>query len=194
MRLFGPLGGGFDLDAESATQTGDFGDDGIDASMIAAQLGYRARPGAPRFFVGIDVASGDDAPGGDVNTFDPLFPLGHAFLGEADAVGRSNVVAGSVGVDHQFDEHWFGHLSVHGFRLADTDDALYDAGGRVIIPGGVANSGDVGVEVDLRARYDLDAYTRFEAGLMHVFAGGALADAGRDEDLTFFYFQASTHF
>lgn len=194
LRAFGDLGGGFDLDVESATQTGDFGAASIDASMVAAQLGYRPRPNGPRFFAGFDAASGDESAGGDVNTFDPLFPLGHLFLGQADVIGRSNVIAGSVGVDHRFDRHWSGHASLHGFRLADTDDALYDAGGRVIIPGGAADSGAVGIELDLRARYDVDARTSFEAGLSHVLAGDALSDAGRDEDLFFFYFQASTRF
>jgi len=194
LRLFGDLGRGFDLNAEAAGQTGDFGDADVEASMFAAQLGYRPDGGPTRYFVGFDAASGDDEAGGDVNTFDPLFPLGHAYLGMADAVGRSNVIAGSLGLDHRFDAHWSGHASLHGFRLADDDDALYDAGSRPIIAGGAATSNSVGVELDLRARYTLDSRTSFEAGFAHLIAGDALSDAGRDEDLTFFYFQASTRF
>ena len=50
------------------------------------------------------------------------------------------------------------------------------------------------MELDLRARYAIDSRTSFEAGFAHLVAGEALSDAGRDEDLTFFFFQASTRF
>lgn len=194
LRLFGDLGGGFDLDLETAMQKGEVGDADVDASMLAAQLGYRDGAAAPRLFVGLDVATGDDANGGDVETFDPLFPRGHYYLGQADAIGRSNVVALSVGAEKRFDERWSGRAALYGFRLADDDDALYDAGGRPIIAGGSAVSNDVGYELDLRATYRVDAYTSFEAGFSHFVGGDALEQAGRDEDLTFFFLEASTHF
>ena len=194
LRLFGDLGAGFDLDVETAMQTGEVGDADVDASMFALQVGHRSDAGAPRLFAGLDVATGDDANGGDVGTFDPLFPLWHAFLGQADAVGRSNIVALSVGAEQRFDEHWSGRAALYGFRLADDDDALYDAGGRPIITGGSATSNDVGYELDLRATYTVDARTNFEAGYSYFLGCDALEEAGRNENLSFFYLQASTRF
>ncbi|QDU85613.1 hypothetical protein Pla163_27450 [Planctomycetes bacterium Pla163] len=192
LRLFGDLGSGFDLDVETAMQTGEVGDADVDASMFALEVGHRSEPGAMRLFAGLDVATGDDASGGDVETFDPLFPLGHAYLGQADAVGRSNVVALSIGAEQRFDQNWSGRAALYGFRLADDDDALYDAGGRPIIAGGSATSNTVGYELDLRATYTVDARTSFEAGYSYFLGGDALEEAGRDENETFFYLQAST--
>lgn len=195
LRLFGDLGDGFDLDVETAMQSGELGDQDIDASMIGAQLGWRPDADGPtRLFAGIDVASGDSSPGGDVETFDALFPLGHAYLGQADVVGRSNIIAASLGVDHKIGAKWSVHSSVFAFRLADTDDALYNPGNGVVIGGGTADSSTVGYELDLRARYTFDSRTNVEAGYSHFFVGDALKDAGRDDDADFFYLQASTRF
>ena len=38
------------------------------------------------------MGSGDDEPGGDVETFNQLFPLGHAYFGYIDLIGRQNAL------------------------------------------------------------------------------------------------------
>ena len=62
--------------------------------------------------------------GGDVGTFNQLFPLGHAYLGIMDFVGRQNVEAVSLGV--VLTPWKRGRVSVqgHGFWRARVEDAL----------------------------------------------------------------------
>ena len=41
----------------------------------------------------VDIASGDDDPtDGDLETFNQLFPLGHAYFGYIDVIGRQNII------------------------------------------------------------------------------------------------------
>lgn len=95
--------------------------------MIASQFGAQAPVSLPlrRLFVGFDRASGDHVPGGDVETFNQLFPLGHAYLGFIDPVGRQNVTAVSFGVDTKPFRGITVAVAEHNFWLADTDDALW---------------------------------------------------------------------
>ena len=65
----------------------------------AMEAGYRIEnflPGS-RVFVGFDWASGDKRTGGNVQTFNHLFPLGHKYLGFQDTIGRRNIYDVSVG-------------------------------------------------------------------------------------------------
>lgn len=85
----------WDADVEAAYQFGDFAGDDISAWMFATEGGYTfaGRPHTPRAFLGFDIASGDrDATDGALNTFNQLFPLGHAYLGYIDVIGRQNII------------------------------------------------------------------------------------------------------
>jgi hypothetical protein len=100
-RVSGKIGDtSLDYDVEGAYQFGDLGTADIDAYMFASQLGLKLAelPAAPRVFIGLDYASGDDQAGGDVETFNHLFPLGHAYHGFIDAIGRQNIVDLSPGI------------------------------------------------------------------------------------------------
>ena len=91
-RVFG-ASHGFDYEVENAYQFGHVGSGDVSAWMIATEGGYTLKaPLTPRLWLGFDYASGDDGAGGDVGTFNQLFPLGHAYFGYIDAVGRQNIV------------------------------------------------------------------------------------------------------
>ncbi|MEZ5979229.1 MAG: alginate export family protein [Planctomycetota bacterium] len=190
-RTFGKFGD-LDLDVEIAGQRGDLGDENVNASMAAAELGLTPGAGPTRWFLGLDYASGDDEAGGDVGTFDQLYPLGHAYFGDADFVGRQNVIAAKLGATHKFSPKAKGTLTVNQFWLADDADALYTAGGGVLVPGGTSSSKEVGTEIDLSFRYTIDRNWWVDAGYAHVFGGSVLEDFGRTEDVDFFWIAVET--
>lgn len=197
-RSYGPLGSGFDHDAEGGWQVGEVGDGDVSAWFLGSQLGWkpgavgRDLPGDPRFFIGLDLGSGDDDPGGDVGTFHQLFPLGHLYLGYIDAIGRQNIFDLSAGGEWKVAPSTQFSAAVHHFRLLETEDALYDAGGNPSRSG--FESKEVGTEVDLRVRRTFGPHIQAYAGYSHLFAGSALADSGPAEDVDFFYVGGSFTF
>jgi len=195
-RIFGDLGdSNFDYDVEAAYQFGEVGSGDVSAYMVAAQLGYAPEMWCdPRFFAGVDYASGDDDPGGDVETFNQLFPLGHAYYGYMDFVGRQNAVDLNAGVNFKPFDKTTMHLSAHYFLRADTSDALYNAGGGVVRAGGLSDEREIGAEIDFTVKYALDAHTTLEFGYSHFFAGDFIDESGSDDDMDFIYAQMQYRF
>lgn len=192
-RLFGKLPHmPVDYDVEAAYQFGDLGAAEINAYMFAAQAGYRfGGASAPRAFIGFDYASGDKSAGGDVQTFNHLFPLGHAFLGYIDSVGRQNVIALNTGLTLQPVDKLTLSGALHFFWREDTSDALYNAGGSVVRAGNLSSERYIGSEIDLTATYKLDPHTTLQVGYSHFFTGDFVDSAtpGSSDDIDFVYLQ-----
>lgn len=191
-RFGGKLGkSGFDADAEVAYQFGEVGSADISAFMFASQFGYSFADStwAPRVYVGIDFASGDDQAGdNDVGTFNQLYPLGHAYNGFIDTVGRQNIIDISAGIAIKPADKWTAKLDLHVFNRVETEDALYNAGGGVVRAGGPGTSRDVGQEVDLTVVRVIDKNTKAVAGYSHLFANDFISETGSSEDVDFLYF------
>ncbi len=181
----------FDYDLEAAYQFGTIGAGDINAFMFASQIGYSRADWSwkPRFYLGYDYASGDDTAGGDVETFNQLFPLGHAYLGFMDFVGRQN----SIDFSHGIAVHPIPKMAVavtgHKFWRATADDALYNAGGGVVRAGSLGSSRDVGYEVDLTTNYKFNRHLVGLVGYSHFFAGNFIEESGPSEDMDFVYVQ-----
>lgn len=190
-RLFGNVGEtAFDYDVEAAYQSGTSGTSDVDAYMIGAQLGYALKdtPGKPRFFIGFDLGSGDDNPAdSSVNTFDQMYPLGHAYLGFIDVVGRQNIIDYNAGFSVKPIDKMTVIVTGHIFRRHESNDALYNAGGGVVRAGGGSNDKGVGSEIDLLVKYALDRHTVIIAGYSHFFAGDFIGQTGTSDDIDFFY-------
>ena len=75
VRLFGAAKG-FDWNMEAASQTGTFAGRQIRASMLAGILGYTfaGLPFTPRIGVSANYASGDNAHGATIGTFNAMYP------------------------------------------------------------------------------------------------------------------------
>jgi hypothetical protein len=188
-RAWTPFGAGFDVEAEAAWQGGSVGTGDVHAAMMGSELGYKV-PDCPlqsRLFVGADFATGDNSPGGDVETFDQLFPLGHAYFGFMDFIGRQNVIAANTGLTVVPAKDLTVRLSYHAFWLEDRADALYNAGGGVLRAPGSFNSSRVGQEIDLYARYVFDLHLAGYVGYSHFIPGDAIEDSGRSNDVDFVY-------
>ncbi len=186
----------FDVEGEAAYQLGRAGDADLSAGMVAAQLGYWVQEWrvSPRFFAGLDWASGDARAGGDVARFDQLFPLGHAYLGMADLVGRQNVISVSAGVSARPLAALTAELAVHHFRRAGRADGLYAASGALLRAGDPAASRAVGEEIDLSCAYRFDAHLQLGGGYAHFFPGPFVGQTGPSRSVDFAYLFAQYTF
>ena len=188
-RINGKFGdSGWDYDLELAYQFGTVGDGNVSAWMGGAEAGYRFSSDGwkPRAMLGVDTGSGDDGSGGDVGTFNQLYPLGHAYLGYIDTIGRQNILGPYLGIGAAPGK-WKLVAALHSFYANDTNDALYHAGGGVYRPGGSYQSSHVGYEVDLRATYKFSRHFAGLLGYSHFFAGDAIKESGPSDDIDFLY-------
>ncbi len=189
-RVWGKIGdSGLDFDVEGAYQFGQVGGPQVSAFMVGSELGYRCSncPAQPRLHIGLDYASGDDAAGDDVETFNQLFPLGHAYLGYIDIVGRQNIIDFSSGATLKPIDKMTLKLTGHLFWRADGDDALYNAGGGVVRAGALSNEREVGSEIDLLIKYAFNRHLSGMFGYSHFFAGDFIEESGSAADIDFFY-------
>ncbi|QDV04646.1 hypothetical protein Poly30_01370 [Planctomycetes bacterium Poly30] len=193
-RVFGNAPRRLDYEVELAWQTGEVGNADVNAWSVASQLGWKPEgaAGSPRLWVGFDAASGDDQSGGDVGTFHQLFPLGHAYFGFIDAVGRQNIMDTSLGGMWALSDKTKLGVAAHYFRLMETSDALYNAGGAPSRTG--FDSSDVGTELDLTAFHKVDLHTQLYGGYSHFWPGDGLSGTGPAEDVDFLYVGIGTTF
>lgn len=191
------LASGWDFDAEAAAQLGSVRGAKVRAFMFGGETGYtfKQAPGTPRLAAAFDFGSGDgNATDGTVRTFDQLYPLGHAYLGYIDIVGRQNVLDASFSIEAKPHGKVRLQLSQHFLRRASAHDALYDAGGGLVRAGNRGSSRDLGTETDLLAAFALNVHWGFEVGLNQFFAGRFIRQSGRSEDITFAYSQFTFRF
>lgn len=186
----------FDLDVEGDYQFGQFGSGDIAAWSLAIEGGYTLLdgPATPRVYLGFDIASGDDDPtDSDRETFNQLFPLGHAYFGYIDAVGRQNIIDLHPGLELTLlkDARWAKRVTLRGdyhlFWRESNDDAVYNAGGGVLRADSGSDESYIGSEIDLLLTWQLDRHTQVYVGYSHFFAGDFIEETGADEDIDFFY-------
>jgi len=142
----------------------------------------------------LDFASGDrDATDSKLGTFQQLFPLGHAWLGYLDLVGRQNIFAVMPTVTLRTTDTTSVRVAWARFQLVSDSDALYNAGGKATLvdPGGT--SGDhVGDEWDLTLAWkprDLAPHGEFLLGWSHFRPGRFAKATGDGEAATLLYLQ-----
>jgi hypothetical protein len=179
-----------DFDVEAAYQFGDLADADISAWMFAAEAGYTFADASlsPRMYLGFDIASGDDDPGNtDAETFNQLFPLGHAYFGYIDVVGRQNIIDLHPGASIKPHKDMKLSLDYHMFWREADDDALYNAGGAPLRPAGGSTEKRIGSEIDLLLTWQVDRHLLTYFGYSHFFPGQFIEDTGDDEAIDFVY-------
>jgi hypothetical protein len=187
----------WDVDVEAAYQFGDVGSGGdISAFMFSTEGGYTLvdAPTTPRVYLGFDYASGDSDPAdGDRGTFNQLFPLGHAYFGYIDVIGRQNIIAVHPGVEltllkeQKFARKLTARADYHVFWRAQEEDGLYNAGGVQFRPAGGSDDRFVGTELDLLINWQIDRHFSAYFGYSHFFAGDFIEATGPGDDIDFFY-------
>lgn len=189
-------------EGEAAYQWGDHGVLTQKAAMVSLSLGYKLGgmlPLKPVVWAFFDLASGDgDGSNGARGTFHQHFPLGHAYFGFIDLVGRQNIrdLAFRV-ITKPFSKVTF-IVTGHSFDLATRNDGLYNAGGGRIRfdPTGAAGK-DVGEELDLVVKVALLQRAGLLVGYSRFWGGKFIAATnppGVSGDVDFFYTQLTYSF
>ena len=178
-----------DFDLEGAVQFGRVGSQDINAFFVSTNVGYKVDMYAkPRFYLGFDYASGDNRAGGDVQAFSQLYPLGHAYLGFIDVIGRQNNVSFSTGFLMKPADKVVFRIDGFYFMCASNDDAVYNPGNAVVrANGATSGSQDVGGEVDFTVKYIFNRHFVGAVGYSHFFPGDFIKETGTGKDIDFYY-------
>jgi len=196
-RLWGTRGN-WDYESELAAQFGTFAGDRVQAWMATAGGGYTFsdRDWRPRIGLLYDYASGDGDPtDGKHETFNQHYPLGHAWLGYLDLVGRSNVHAIKTQLKVEPTKKLAAWADFHTFFADQDEDALYSAGGtptRRLAAG--AGSRSFGHELDLAAKVVLDVHAAALFGYSHMWPGDFISATGDSDNPSLFYAQVEYKF
>ena len=196
-RLWGARGN-WDYETELAAQFGTFAGDRVRAWMATAGGGYTFRDYAwqPRLGLLYDYASGDGDPAdGTHETFNQHYPLGHAWLGYLDLVGRSNIHAIKTQVEVKPAKTITAWADFHTFFADKDNDALYSAAGaptRRLASG--AGSQTIGHELDLTAKVVLDVHTTALLGHSYMWPGRFIDATGDSDHPSLFYAQIEYKF
>ena len=177
----------WDYETELAAQFGTFAGDRIRAWMATTGAGYTFADytWSPRLGLSYDYASGDSNPtDGTHGTFNQLYPLGHAYLGYLDRVGRSNIHAIKAQLKLKPTKKITAWADFHTFFADQDNDDLYGANGRTLrnAPAGGAGSRQFGHELDLTMKIALDRNTTALIGWAHMWPGGFIKKTGANED------------
>ena len=189
-RTWGKIGQtNLDFEIEGAGQFGTVGRRDIAAGMFTTGLGYTLPIPrlSPRIYLEFDYASGDGRPGGNVGTFNQLYPTAHSYLGYIDYVGRQNLISPSAGVALSPVRNLTLSLQQYFFWRASDQDALYNKSGGVLRPGTTTTARYVGAETDVYATYNFTRHLLGYAGYSRFFTGEFISKTGKDKDSDFFY-------
>ena len=168
-----------DFDVEAAAQFGTLGTNDIRAWMVTLNGGYTFDSRLkPRLFVTGDFASGDRDFGGQVGTFNQLYPTNHTYLGDTDYVGRQNILSPSAGVSVRPASSLAVSVTQFAFWRASVHDALYNFAGSALRPGTGTAERYIGAETDLVATYQFDRHVLGYASYNHFFPGDFIRTTG----------------
>jgi len=185
--------GPFDYDIECAGQWGKWDGDDVKAWMFGSDAGYTFvnMVMTPRIGAGFDYATGDDSPRDHTHgTFNQLYPLGHAYLGYIDLVGRQNIIAPNLNLSFKPHKSVTARLAWYHFWLDSHLDALYNAGGIPIRRNTTGSSGnDVGDELDATVLWQLDVHSSLLFGWSHFWPSNFIDSSGLSRDADFCYVQ-----
>ena len=196
-RLWGTRGN-WDYEAELAAQFGTFAGDRVRAWMGTIGGGHTFSDCSwqPRLGLLYDYASGDNDPtDGTHETFNQHFPLGHAWFGYLDVVGRSNIHAIKAQLKVKPCKKITAWADFHTFYADQDQDALYSAGGAATRRS-LAGTGTqmIGHELDLAMKVVLDVHTAALLGYSHMWAGEFIDATGANDNPSLFYAQIEYKF
>ena len=177
---------GLRAETEWGYQRGHISTDDLSAYFGSATIGWQWKdaPWRSKLTGGFDIASGDEDPSdGERETFDPMFPLGHAYFGHIDLVGRSNVTAARVQYEAWPMKGMRWESTFHRFWLNDGHDALYDASSKSIRRDPTSAAGnDVGYEIDSLISYTFKTHHTVSFEATYWWSGDFIENTGHPND------------
>lgn len=180
------------VDIEGGYQFGTNYNQNVQAGFVTAGLGHQfpKLPWEPEIWAYYDWASGDRNPNDGVrNTFNQMYGLVHAYLGQIDNLARQNItdLNGKIVVKPRKDlafETWY-----HWFNLASDGDVLYQITGQ---PLGTPGTGwNVGSELDLIATYTYSPNFNVQFGYLWFWYGSFVENNSPRGDATQLYLQTT---
>jgi len=132
-------------------------------------------------------------PSGDLETFNQLFPLGHAYFGYIDVIGRQNIIDLHPGLELQLLKEARHAKKVtlraehHLFWRESDDDAVYSAAGTVLRADNGSGAAYIGQETDLLLNWQIDRHWSAYVGYSHFFPGDFIQETGPAGDIDFVY-------
>jgi hypothetical protein len=192
--------GNWDYETMLAGQWGTWAGDPIQAWAWTVDGGYTfaACSWKPRIGAAFDYATGDHNPRSNtsVGTFDQLFPLGHAYLGYLDLIGRQNINAFNLNLTAwPVPKKLKAQVAWHTFWLNAKEDFLYNAGGAPGRRDPLGHSGrEVGQEFDLTLLWKIDRHSTMLVGYSHFWDNAFITHTGSSEDPDLFYLQYAFKF
>ena len=184
----------WDYAVEGAYQFGKWANDKHRAFATHARCGYTFKKvlWTPRLGVEYNHASGDNSPVDSKNeTFDNLFPTNHPHYGYIDFASWRNMDNVRLSASVKPVKKLSLATNYHYFRLDETADAWYSAGGVPIRRDrtGRSESG-IGHEIDLIGKYALNKHVSFLAGYTRFIPDDFQSDTGTADSADFWYLQA----
>lgn len=181
-----------ELRLEGAGQSGNRAGDDVQALAFAARADLVLAK-EPRFklFAEYAGASGDETPGdGDWGRFDPLFPTAHGLLGYSDVAAWSNITDLNGGVAYGPHRGWWFEAAVHRFTLMEARDAWIADSGDVLRRDATGAAGDeLGLEIDLTARWAMRPGVTLQGGYSRFAAGDYVSNTGGGGSMDWAYAQ-----
>ncbi len=189
-RVWGLMADLWQYETELAVQPGRFESEDTFAWMVSATIGTDLPyPVLEKLSFGYDYASGDD-DGNGKDTFDQYFPLGHAYFGYIDVVGRANIQAVNTRLDFKLIPKTNSWIQLHSFWLDEVEDGLYNPGGKRIRSNRTGNSSThVGIELDIATKVKIGRHSGLLFGYSRLWPGSFIENTGPDEEIDFFYAQ-----
>jgi hypothetical protein len=192
LRTWGKIGQtNWDFEVEGAGQFGTVGSGNIGAGMFTGVLGYTlpVKDLSPRAYLEFDYASGDQKRGGNVGTFNQLFPNGHSYLGYIDYIGRQNIISSSGGISVTPLQDLTLSLQQYFFWRASVADSIYNKSSAILRAANGTTARYVGAETDLFANYNFTRHLQGYTGYSYFFPGGFIHKTGPHKASNFYYAQ-----
>ncbi|TBR20464.1 hypothetical protein EPO15_13180 [bacterium] len=189
--------GAADYSGEAAWQFGRKAGMPVRAWAAALTGGWTFDGGwKPRLGAEYDYASGDTNPADDkVQSFDPLFPYGHALQGYQDVFSWKNGHALKLSASGTPAPGTTVALDYHYFRTAQAKDAWYNASMAALARDNAGLSGnEVGHEVDLHMRTPVRGALKLWFGVSHFFASSFVRAKAGGKDRDWAFLQATLDF
>ncbi|MBX3442397.1 MAG: alginate export family protein [Planctomyces sp.] len=185
----------WDFDVEAAYQCGDDLGERVNAGFATAILGHTWKKAhwSPRLSGLAYFGTGDvDRSDGQTNTFDVLFPLGHAYWAISDNLSGQNLLDLAAQVDVRPTDKSALVAAWHHFQLASDDDVVYNVAGAPI--GTPGNGTDVGNALDLYGYYAFNPCFDVQLGASWFWYGEFIDRTTPRGDATQFYVQTSLRY
>lgn len=185
----------WDFDGEGGFQVGKDNGRDVDAGFLTGVVGHTWNKAmwTPRVSGLFYYGSGDkSSTDGQNNTFNTLFPLGHAYWAISDNLSGQNLYDFSIRTDVKPTKQSALVADMHWFELASDGDRAYNvAGAPVGTPG---NGRDLGQALDLYGFYAFNPNFDVQAGYSWFWYGSFIDRTAARDDATQFYVQTSVRY